>query len=125
MRRGPYQSVISRSLAGWLTARRGPSAIRHQLLVDLHVFESVVGQSVDEESINVAAPAGTRTEICDEDERRRVKVDLLDLRVVSLPLRGVLLEVGLVDLAVQVGVVVARPIRERARPAAHRVIHDL
>src|SRR5256885_4877846 len=102
MRRGPYQSVISRGVARRLMTQRGPSASRHHLLVDLHVFESVVGQSVDEEAVDVASPPGTRTKICDEDQRRRVKVDLLDLRVVGLPLRGVLLEVGLVDLAVQV-----------------------
>src|SRR5258708_14864001 len=114
MRRDAYQSVISRAVAGWLIARCGPSAIRYQLLVDLHVFEAVVRQTVDEESLDIAAPAGGRAEVGDRRDRSGIRVDLLDLGVQRRALRRVLLEVGLRHLVVQVGVVVASPIRYRA-----------
>src|SRR5258705_4177360 len=110
MRRDPYQSVISRAVAGWLIARCGPSAIRYQLLVDLHVFEAVVRQTVDEESLDIAAPAGGRASAGARRDRRRIRVDLLDLGVQRRALRRVLRAVILRDLVVPVAAAVASPI---------------
>src|SRR5881397_1896405 len=80
-----------------------PRAISHplRLLVDLHVFEPVVRQPVNEEAVHVVAPAGGRAQVGDEDERRGIQVDLLDLRILRLTLLHILLEIGLGDLVVQ------------------------
>src|SRR6267378_7930902 len=111
-----------RSVAGWLMARDlGPPAIRYRLLSELHIFEPVVGQPVDEESIDVGPPAGGCPEVSDRGDWSGIRVDLLDLGVERRPFGRVLLEIGLGDLVVEVGVVVPSPVRERARPTAHGV----
>src|SRR6266850_352958 len=96
----------------------GPPAIPYRLLVELHIFESVVRQPVDEESINVGTPAGGCPEVGDRGDRSGIRVDLLDLGVERSAFGRILLEIGLGDLVVEVGVVVPSPIRERACAAA-------
>src|SRR5438270_68249 len=75
-------------------------AARPTLLVYLHVLEAVVREAVDEEAVHVLLPAGGRGRIGDEDERRVVQIDLLNLRVIRLALLRVLLQVRRGDLII-------------------------